>query len=106
LHRWDITGDDDTSQALLAQPFLVEHAVWVLNNMPILNESAHGLGARATSMYRITCRSRAGRRDRLAPVSLPRRWPIYRIMAGCPGAATGRIRCLFGVWTRCPHLIE
>jgi len=50
LHRWDITGDDDTSPALLAQPLLVEHAVWVLNNMPILNESAHGLGARATAL--------------------------------------------------------
>jgi len=50
LHRWDITADDDVSQALLAQPPLAEHAVWVLNNMPVLNESARGLGARATAL--------------------------------------------------------
>jgi hypothetical protein len=47
LHRWDITGDDDTSLALLSQPDLANHAVWVLNNMPILNESARAVGARA-----------------------------------------------------------
>jgi uncharacterized protein (TIGR03083 family) len=47
LHRWDITGDDDTSLALLSQPELTGHAVWVLNNMPILNESARAVGARA-----------------------------------------------------------
>jgi len=52
LHRWDIAGDDGTSQALLAQPMLVEHAVWVLNTMPILNESARGLGARAAALTR------------------------------------------------------
>jgi hypothetical protein len=47
LHRWDITGDDDTSQTLLSQPELASHAVWVLDNMPVLNESAQAVGARA-----------------------------------------------------------
>ena len=46
LHRWDITGDDETSQTLLSQPELASHAVWVLDNMPVLNESAQALGAR------------------------------------------------------------
>jgi hypothetical protein len=47
LHRWDITGDDDTSQTLLSQPELASHAVWVLDNMAVLDESAQALGARA-----------------------------------------------------------
>lgn len=49
LHRWDITGDDDTSQTLLSQPELASHAVWVLDNMAVLNESAQALGARTAT---------------------------------------------------------
>lgn len=30
LHRWDLVGDDETSQALLGQPELLEHAIGVL----------------------------------------------------------------------------
>ncbi|MHB1533090.1 MAG: hypothetical protein ACYC1D_00450 [Acidimicrobiales bacterium] len=33
LHRWDIAGDDDTSQALLGQPDLLAHAIGVLGPM-------------------------------------------------------------------------
>jgi uncharacterized protein (TIGR03083 family) len=40
IHRWDITGSDDLSDELLAQPELTRHAVTVLNSMTILNESA------------------------------------------------------------------
>ncbi len=44
LHRWDIVGDDDTGDGLLAQPELTRHAVDVLNTLPMLFESP---GARA-----------------------------------------------------------
>jgi hypothetical protein len=47
LHRWDITGDDETSLVLLSQPAFAEHAVWVLNNIPSLSESARAVGVRA-----------------------------------------------------------
>lgn len=47
LHRWDIEGDDDVSRTLLAQPDLLVHAVWVLDNIPVLTESARAIGARA-----------------------------------------------------------
>ena len=47
LHRWDLVGDDDTSDRLLAQAELTSHAVKVLNRMPILAESARSLGIRA-----------------------------------------------------------
>ena len=40
VHRWDITGTDDVSDELLAQPELTRHAVTVLNSMSVLNESA------------------------------------------------------------------
>jgi hypothetical protein len=53
LHRWDITGDDDTSARLLAQPELTTHAVWVLNNMPVLAESAQAIGRRAAVGERV-----------------------------------------------------
>jgi len=50
IHRWDIAGDDFTSAELLAQPELTDHAVSVLNAMPILFESSRarmGHGGRA-----------------------------------------------------------
>lgn len=53
LHRWDIAGDDGISAALLSQPELASHAVWVLNNMPVLSESAHALGIRAATVSRM-----------------------------------------------------
>jgi hypothetical protein len=59
LHRWDITGDDDDTQTLLSQPELTSHAVWVLNNMAVLNESAHALGARASTTVPLTVVFRA-----------------------------------------------
>jgi uncharacterized protein (TIGR03083 family) len=40
VHRWDITGTDDVSDELLAQPELTRHAVTVLNSMSVLKESA------------------------------------------------------------------
>jgi uncharacterized protein (TIGR03083 family) len=40
VHRWDISGSDDVSDELLAQPELTRHAVAVLNSMTVLNESA------------------------------------------------------------------
>lgn len=33
LHRWDLCGDDDIGDEILAQPELTEHAVKVLNSM-------------------------------------------------------------------------
>jgi uncharacterized protein (TIGR03083 family) len=47
IHRWDITGSDNLSDELLAQPELTRHAVSVLNAMPILNESARARAAQA-----------------------------------------------------------
>jgi Mycothiol maleylpyruvate isomerase N-terminal domain len=70
LHRWDITGDDDTSQKLLSQPDLASHAVWALDNMPVLNESAQALGSRAATMtlVRVVFRA-AGQPDILLTLS-------------------------------------
>lgn len=49
IHHWDLVGDNEVSDALLAQPDLTAHAVKVLNRMPTLNESARALGSRAAS---------------------------------------------------------
>jgi Mycothiol maleylpyruvate isomerase N-terminal domain len=49
IHRWDMTGSDDTSRELLSQPELTAHSVWVLNAMPVLQESTKALGARAAA---------------------------------------------------------
>jgi uncharacterized protein (TIGR03083 family) len=61
IHRWDLVGDDDASEVLLAPPELTEHAVRVLNRMPILDESGQALAARAaitlTAPIRIVFRS-------------------------------------------------
>jgi hypothetical protein len=46
FHRWDLVGDDDASNELLAQPELTAHAVKVLDRMAILNESARAVGVR------------------------------------------------------------
>jgi hypothetical protein len=47
LHRWDMAGDDDISQELLAQPELTAHAVDVLNTM--IDGSPEAVTARTTS---------------------------------------------------------
>jgi hypothetical protein len=47
LHRWDMAGDDDISEALLAQPELTAHAVDVLNTM--IDGSPESVTARTTS---------------------------------------------------------
>jgi hypothetical protein len=47
IHRWDLVGDDDASNELLAQPELTAHAVKVLDRMVTLDESARALGVRA-----------------------------------------------------------
>lgn len=47
IHRWDMVGSDDTSRELLSQSELTAHAVWVLNSMPGLQESAASIGGRA-----------------------------------------------------------
>jgi hypothetical protein len=47
LHRWDMAGDDDISQELLAQPELTAHAVDVLNTM--IDGSPESVTARTTS---------------------------------------------------------
>jgi hypothetical protein len=39
IHRWDLTGDDLVSQALLSDPALSQHAVHTLNALPILAEA-------------------------------------------------------------------
>jgi uncharacterized protein (TIGR03083 family) len=47
IHRWDLCGDDATSDELLAQPELTAHATWALSAMPVLSESAASRTARA-----------------------------------------------------------
>jgi hypothetical protein len=47
LHRWDLAGDDDTSQDLLRQPQLTVHAVDVLNTM--LDASPEAVRTRTTA---------------------------------------------------------
>lgn len=39
LHRWDLVGDDEEGDVLLAQPELTRHAVDVLNTLPGLAEA-------------------------------------------------------------------
>src|SRR5262249_14946308 len=39
LHRWDLVGDDELGDALLAQPELTRHAVSVLDTHPHLGEA-------------------------------------------------------------------
>jgi hypothetical protein len=41
VHRWDFTGDDDTSIELLTQPELTEHAVGVLGEILLRLGRAH-----------------------------------------------------------------
>ena len=48
LHRWDLAGDDDTSEELLRQPELTAHAVGVLNTM--LDASAEAVALRAAAV--------------------------------------------------------
>jgi len=46
IHRWDVCGDDATSDQLLAQPELTAHATSVLSAMTALEESAASRTAR------------------------------------------------------------
>ena len=39
LHRWDMCGDDAISDSLLSAPGLTDHAVAVLNTLPMLYEA-------------------------------------------------------------------
>jgi Mycothiol maleylpyruvate isomerase N-terminal domain len=74
LHRWDLVGDDQTSDELLAQYELTVHAVKVLDAMPVLNESARALGERAT---------RTGARSlRVVFRSLPQPDVVFVVSAG------------------------
>jgi hypothetical protein len=41
LHRWDITGDDDTSSALLGQDDLVGHSVGELGRILLRGGRSH-----------------------------------------------------------------
>ncbi|MHA6760985.1 maleylpyruvate isomerase N-terminal domain-containing protein [Streptacidiphilus sp. PAMC 29251] len=50
LHRWDVVGDDDLGQTLLAQPELTAHAVKVLAAMDSLQESLAARVARASGV--------------------------------------------------------
>lgn len=50
IHRWDLVGDDDTSRTLLGQPDLAAHAAWVLDAMPVLNESGPSIASRAAAL--------------------------------------------------------
>jgi uncharacterized protein (TIGR03083 family) len=58
LHRWDLIGDDEVGDELLAQPELTRHAVEVLNTLPVLNE-APGTRAAAGGLFhtRVVLRS-------------------------------------------------
>ena len=47
LHRWDLAGDDETSEELLRQPELTVHAVGVLNTM--LEASQESVTVRTTA---------------------------------------------------------
>lgn len=39
IHRWDLVGEDDIGRRLLAQPDLLAHGRWVLDQMPSLAEA-------------------------------------------------------------------
>jgi uncharacterized protein (TIGR03083 family) len=54
IHRWDLVGDDNTSRALLAQPDLTAHAAWVLDAMPVLDESTASIAKRLEATGRDT----------------------------------------------------
>ena len=59
-----LAGSDAVSDELLAQPELTDHAVGVLNAMPILNESLSGAHATPAgpALDRLARRGPAGRR--------------------------------------------
>ena len=57
IHRWDIVGSDAISDEVLAQPELTAHAVDLLNDMPILSESARARMALAPFPLRIVLRA-------------------------------------------------
>lgn len=52
IHRWDLIGDDEEGEVLLAQPELTCHAVDALNTLPILAE-APIVRARQASVSRL-----------------------------------------------------
>jgi hypothetical protein len=56
LHRWDLVGDDDVSDELLADPLLTAHAVKILDRMHLLDESANAMGERAALVSEHTMR--------------------------------------------------
>lgn len=49
IHRWDLVGDDDVCRQLLSQAELTAHAAWVLDAMPVLDESGRSIAARAAA---------------------------------------------------------
>lgn len=75
LHRWDIEGDDDVSRRLLAQPDLLANAVWALDTLPVLTESAQcprrPSGSVGTHRDRVPHARRARRRPHPRPGRLP-----------------------------------
>jgi hypothetical protein len=59
IHRWDLVGDDEVSEQLLAQQEFAGHAVEMLNTLPILDETPTARARRAgVSRLRIVLRTR------------------------------------------------
>jgi hypothetical protein len=54
LHRWDITGDDETSTRLLNQPWVTEHSV-VAVGKPLLRRGLAKLGKERRVTARLRC---------------------------------------------------
>jgi hypothetical protein len=46
IHRWDLLGDDQIGDELLANPAFTRHAVFLLNALPMLDEAATNRVAR------------------------------------------------------------
>lgn len=63
IHRWDLVGDDETSEALLSDPLFTEHAVDVLNKLPVLDEAPGQRAGRAGLADRRIVLRAAGARD-------------------------------------------
>jgi uncharacterized protein (TIGR03083 family) len=108
IHRWDIAGDDEMSKELLAAPELTEHAVEILNTLPILCEAPYSRARVAqVEELRIVLRSPA-QPDVVMDINHDRaHFELAEIDQPADGDAiveTDAAHRLLSIWGRCaPH---
>jgi hypothetical protein len=100
LHRWDLTGDDPTARAALAEPWMTEHSVIAVGR-PLLARGAAGLDL---ASGRVEGRLRVDGADDVVVAATPEGNSISLVTP--EGLATietdAATRCLF-LWGRRPN---